>query len=704
MKGGNHSNLVWVEAQILEVLNEKPGKRMNHKQISFRLGFHSKEDRYLTQEALEALKSRNLIQENPQGNYLVESKSKNLIGRIEFNKRGSGYLLTDEDKPDIHIMPGMTWPALNGDLVEVELISTRRKDKPEGKVVKVIERARELHAGTLQVSDGFGFFVPDDTRSHLDFFIPKNKLKGVKNNYKALVKITDWPKTAKNPNAEVVQILGKAGENATEISAIMLEFGLKAEFPEPVLAEARRFADQIQDEALKGRKDFRNTLTFTIDPHDAKDFDDALSFLKLDDATFEVGVHIADVSHYVTEGSALDEEAHKRATSVYLVDRVIPMLPERLSNELCSLRPNEDSLCFAAVFRLDLKGNILDEWFGKTLIHSDRRFSYEEAQEILEKGSGDHSEVLGTLNIIAKNLKEQRFRDGAISFETEEVRFRLDPNGKPLEVVKKIRKDAHKLVEEFMLLANKRVATLVSTQYKPYSIPFRLHEPPVSNKMQEFAATASRFGFKIDTHSEAAYIKSINAMTLEIEGTMQSSILQPLAIRSMEKAYYTSKKSGHFGLGFEYYAHFTSPIRRYPDLLTHRYLDQMLRKAFPIQQENLESACKWSSNREQLAVEAERASVKYKQTEYISAFIGSEFEGIITGITEWGIYVEIIENRCEGMIRLRDMEDDVYEYVESGRYVTGKRKKIKRQMGDIVTIRVKRTNIAKRLIDFEFVL
>jgi ribonuclease R len=361
-------------------------------------------------------------------------------------------------------------------------------------------------------------------------------------------------------------------------------------------------------------------------------------------------------------------------------------------------------LCFAAVFELDGKGKILKEWFGKTVIHSHRRFSYEEAQEILEAGEGELATELTTLNKIAKNLKEERFRQGAISFETEEVKFKLDKLGKPIEVYKKVRKDAHKLVEEFMLLANKRVATLVSTKYKPYSIPYRLHEPPVPNKMMEFAAIASRFGFQINTDSEDEYIQSINAMTTEIEGTQASTILQPLAIRSMEKAFYTTKKSGHFGLGFDYYAHFTSPIRRYPDLLAHRHLFKMLDKVTPIDQSSLEAACKWSSDREQKAVEAERASIKYKQTEYISQFIGEEFEGIITGITEWGVYVEIIENKCEGMIRLKDMMDDIYEFFEKGRYVLGMRKGIKHQMGDVTKIRVKRTNIPKRLVDFEFVI
>lgn len=704
MANGNNNHNDWVEAQILEVLNERPGKRMNYKQISSRLGFNSKPDRELAGEALMDLVNKKLIVEQPKGSFYIEEVSEFLEGKIEFNKRGAGYLLTGEDEADIHITPGMTWPALNGDIVQVEMISTRRKDKPEGRVVKVVRRAKQEYVGVVQVSDGFGFFVPDDTRSHTDFFIPKDKLRGVKNNYKAIVKITDWPKMAKNPNAEVVKVLGKAGEHNTEIHAILMEFGLNPEFPKDVMDEADKMPVIIPEAEIATRKDFRETLTITIDPADAKDFDDAISFKVLGDNKYEVGVHIADVSHFVTEGSLLDKEAYARATSVYLVDRVVPMLPEKISNELCSLVPDEDRLCFAAVFELDGKGKILKEWFGKTVIHSHRRFSYEEAQEILEAGEGELATELTTLNKIAKNLKEERFRQGAISFETEEVKFKLDKLGKPIEVYKKIRKDAHKLVEEFMLLANKRVATLVNTKYKPYSIPYRLHEPPVPNKMMEFAAIASRFGFQINTDSEDEYIQSINAMTAEIEGTQASTILQPLAIRSMEKAFYTTKKSGHFGLGFDYYAHFTSPIRRYPDLLAHRHLFKMLDKVTPIDQSSLEAACKWSSDREQKAVEAERASVKYKQTEYISQFIGETFEGIITGITEWGVYVEIIENKCEGMIRLKDMTDDIYEFFEKGRYVLGMRKGIKHQMGDVTKIRVKRTNIPKRLVDFEFVI
>lgn len=704
MANGNNNHNDWVEAQILEVLNERLGKRMNYKQISSRLGFNSKPDRELAGEALMDLVSKKLIVEQPKGSFYIEEVSEFLEGKIEFNKRGAGYLLTGEDEADIHITPGMTWPALNGDIVQVEMISTRRKDKPEGRVVKVVRRAKQEYVGVVQVSDGFGFFVPDDTRSHTDFFIPKDKLRGVKNNYKAIVKITDWPKMAKNPNAEVVKVLGKAGEHNTEIHAILMEFGLNPEFPKDVMDEADKMPVIIPEAEIATRKDFRQTLTITIDPADAKDFDDAISFKVLGDNKYEVGVHIADVSHFVTEGSLLDKEAYARATSVYLVDRVVPMLPEKISNELCSLVPDEDRLCFAAVFELDGKGKILKEWFGKTVIHSHRRFSYEEAQEILEAGEGELATELTTLNKIAKNLKEERFRQGAISFETEEVKFKLDKLGKPIEVYKKVRKDAHKLVEEFMLLANKRVATLVNTKYKPYYIPYRLHEPPVPNKMMEFAAIASRFGFQINTDSEDEYIQSINAMTAEIEGTQASTILQPLAIRSMEKAFYTTKKSGHFGLGFDYYAHFTSPIRRYPDLLAHRHLFKMLDKVTPIDQSNLEAACKWSSDREQKAVEAERASIKYKQTEYISQFIGEAFEGIITGITEWGVYVEIIENKCEGMIRLKDMTDDIYEFFEKGRYVLGMRKGIKHQMGDVTKIRVKRTNIPKRLVDFEFVL
>ncbi|NUM32026.1 MAG: ribonuclease R [Bacteroidetes bacterium] len=692
----------WLESQIFQILNENTGAKMNYKQLSSRLGFYNKDERKTINLILNSMVNNKKIIEQPLGSFYVEKKTGKTEGVIEINKRGAGFLIL-ENENDIHISPSLTYPALSGDTVLVEIIKTGRKTKPEGKVLKVIKRKKELFSGIVQVSNGFGFFVPDDASLNTDFFIPKNKLKGAKNNDRAVAKLINWPQTSNNPYVEIVKILGKSGENNAEINAILYEYGLKTDFPESVIAESQNINETITETEIKKRNDFRNKLTFTIDPEDAKDFDDAISFVKLNDKIFEIGIHIADVSHFVTENSELDKEALSRATSVYLVDRVVPMLPENLSNNICSLRPDVDRLCFSAVFELDIKGKIHKEWFGKTVIHSNKRFSYEEAQNNIEKNEGLYAQELIILNKIAKNLKNERLRQGAISFETEEIKFLLDKNAKPVKVLKKVRKDAHKLIEEFMLLANKRVATTVNKNYKPYTIPYRLHEPPIPSKMQEFADVASRFGYKINTTNEDEYIKSINEMIEATDGTKFSGILQPLAIKSMEKAFYTSQKTGHFGLGFDYYAHFTSPIRRYPDLLTHRYFILMIEQKFPIHQENIEQTCNWCSKREQLAVDAERTSVKFKQTEYLSNYIGDEFEGIISGITSWGIFVELVENKCEGMVRIKDMKDDIYEFYEKGKFVMGRRKKIKYSIGDNVSIKVKKTNITKRTIDFELV-
>ncbi|MCC6722421.1 MAG: ribonuclease R [Bacteroidia bacterium] len=692
----------WLENQILNLLNEKQGLKLNYKQIASKMGYNSKNDRKLIEEALLNLKSGKSIIEQPTGSFFTEKKSEYIEGIIEINRRGAGFLIM-ENEQDIHITPALTYPALNGDTVQIELIKTGRKSKPEGRVIKLIKRNKEQFTGTVQVSNGFGFFVADDVSVNTDFFIPKNKLKGVKNNDKVLVKLISWPESSKNPYVEIVKILGKTGDNNAEIHSILYQFGLEPEFDKKLIDEAELISEKINDTEISKRLDCRKKITFTIDPEDAKDFDDAISFEKIDEDKFEIGVHIADVSHFVIQNSELDNEALHRSTSVYLVDRVVPMLPEKISNNICSLLPNVDRLCFSAIFKIDRNGKIINEWFGKTIINSNKRFTYEEAQLILESGNGIYCNELMVLNDIAKKLKNERIKRGAISFETEEIKFKLDVNGKPIKVLKKIRKDAHKLIEEFMLLANKKVAETVNKKYKPYSIPYRLHEPPVPTKMNEFAEIAFRFGYKINTESEDKYIRSINEMLELADGQKVLGILQPLAIKSMEKAFYTSKKTGHFGLGFDYYAHFTSPIRRYPDLLTHRYFFMMLENKIPINQSELEQTCNWCSKREQLAVDAERTSIKYKQTEYLSNYIGEEFEGIISGITSWGIYVELIENKCEGMVRIKDMKGDIYEYYEKGKFVMGSRRKIKYCIGDTVFVLVKRANVNKRIIDFAIV-
>jgi ribonuclease R len=539
-----------------------------------------------------------------------------------------------------------------------------------------------------------------------DIFIPLDGLNGAKQGEKAIAKITDWPEDAKNPIGIITRVLGKQGENNTEMNAILAEYGFPLQFPEEVEKEANEISDVISAEEIKKRRDFRNILTFTIDPFDAKDFDDAISFQRLENGNVEVGVHIADVSHYIIPDSALDKEAFNRATSVYLVDRVIPMLPEKLSNGLCSLRPKEDKLCSAAVFELDANANVINQWFGKTIIHSDRRFAYEEAQEIIEGNSKELYEEMKTLNELAYKLRERKFKEGAISFESTEVKFKLDEAGKPTGVYVKERKDAHKLIEDYMLLANRKVAEFIAKKGKgkqKYTFVYRAHDSPKEEALLNFANFAIRFGYKINTKNDKEIARSLNHLMEDVEGKKEQNVLTQLAIRSMAKAIYTTKKSSHYGLAFDYYTHFTSPIRRYPDVMVHRLLEHYLSGGKSVGEEEYEKKSLHSSQMEKKAADAERASIKYKQAEYLENNIGKEYTGLISGVTEWGMYVEIIENKCEGMIRLRDITDDFYVWDEKNYCIIGQRKKKKYQLGDEVKISVKKVDLAKRQIDFTLV-
>jgi ribonuclease R len=536
-----------------------------------------------------------------------------------------------------------------------------------------------------------------------DIFIPLDRLNGAKDNYKAIAKIVDWPEDAKNPIGEITHVLGKQGENNAEMNAILADYGFPLAFPDEVEKQAESIKEEITKEEIAKRRDFREILTFTIDPADAKDFDDAISFQLLKNGNIEVGVHIADVSHYVKPDSALDKEAFERGTSVYLVDRVIPMLPERLSNGLCSLRPNEDKLCFSAVFELDNEANVIEQWFGRTIIHSDTRFSYEDAQEVLENKSGKHSKELLKLNELAYKLRERKFKHGAISFESVEIKFRLDDQGKPLGVYVKERKDAHKLIEDFMLLANKKVAEFVAKKGKgkqKYTFVYRSHDSPKEDALLNFSQFALKFGYKIDMSSGRETARSLNFLMADVEGKKEQNVLTQLAIRSMAKAVYTTKKHSHYGLAFDYYTHFTSPIRRYPDVMVHRLLELYLADGKSVNEDEYEKMSIHSSQMEKKAADAERASVKYKQAEYLQNNIGEEFNGIISGLTEWGMYVEIIANKCEGMIRLRDLNDDFYVLDEKNYCIIGQRRKKKYQLGDEVTIMVKKVDLGKRQIDF----
>jgi ribonuclease R len=590
--------------------------------------------------------------------------------------------------------------------VKVYVYAKSKGKRKEGEVIEIIKRHKMEFTGIVKLSERFAFFIPDDRKMMHDIFIPLNELNGAKNGEKAVALITDWPADAKNPIGSIKHVLGKQGENDTEMNAILAEYGFPLSFPAEVEHEANAISDVISNEEIAKRRDFRDVLTFTIDPFDAKDFDDALSFKYLENGNYEVSVHIADVSHYIIPDSALDKEAYERGTSVYLVDRVIPMLPERLSNVLCSLRPNEDKLCFSAVFELDADARIVTEWFGKTVIHSNKRFAYEDVQTIIEDQAGEFLNEINLLNKLAYILRDRKFKNGAISFETKEVKFILDEHGKPTGVYVKERKDAHKLIEDFMLLANRKVAEYVAklgTGKQKYTFVYREHDSPKTESLQNFAQFAARFGYKISTKSDKETAKSLNFLMEDVEGKKEQNVLTQLAIRSMAKAIYTTKKTSHYGLAFEYYTHFTSPIRRYPDVMVHRLLQHYLHHGQSANAEHYEALCVHSSQMEKKAADAERASVKYKQAEFLTEQIGSIFTGIISGVTEWGMYVEIIENKCEGMIRLRDISDDFYTLDEKNYAIIGQRKKKRYQLGDEVKIKVKTVDLTKKQIDFTLI-
>lgn len=687
--------------EVLQVLAASPNRPLNYKQVGAKVPNISYKE---VNQVLESLLKDGKIVQPATGKYMFERmKADELIGTLDFNSRGDAYLVIEDVEDDIKIKSGDTLDSFDGDEVAVKLKYTQGKTKPRAFVTRVITRARETYVGTVSAGGNSFFIVPDGNKMHTDFFLPKERANGATDGDKVIFKFKDWPAKAKNPYARIVDILGRSGENTAEMHAIVAEFGFDTKFDDAVEHAADAFPKEISKEEIAKREDFRKITTFTIDPADAKDFDDALSFQTLPNGNVEIGVHIADVSHYVTPGDTIDNEAVERATSVYLVDRTIPMLPERLSNGLCSLRPHEESLTFSAIFELDGKGNVQKYRFAKTVIYSDHRFAYEDAQEVIENKAGKYAKELETMNDIALNLRNARYANGAINFETTEFRFVLDNKGAPTAVIPKVRKDAHKMIEEYMLLANKYVAMHLYTKNDKAPLPYRVHEEPSQEKMTDFVETAMEFGHKIDMSSNKAYSKSINELVAKIEGTLEGDILQPLAIRSMEKAFYTSKKIGHFGLAFEHYAHFTSPIRRYPDLITHRMLQDYLTKTKSFDYGDVEKMASHSSKQEQKATQAERASTKYKQVEYMASFKGEEFDGIISGVTDWGIFVEILENKCEGMVRLRDMKGDHYTYLPEKKKVIGERTKKSYSMGQRVRIRVKNTDLAKRNIDFVFV-
>lgn len=692
---------------ITDVFERTSNKPLNYKQVAAHLNLHDDESREAIKDILADTSNQAVFKQVERGKFQLKQLNVYLSGKIDMTADGSGFLVPeDPTESDVYIAPRKLRQALHGDIVKVHVYERKKGRKREGEVVEILQRAKTDFTGVIDISQSYAFFVPDDRKMLHDIFVPLDQLNGAKNGEKVVVSIVEWPKNAKNPIGKVKSVLGKKGENNTEMNAILADFGFPLHFPKSVEEEAVAISAEITPADLEKRVDFRQKTTFTIDPIDAKDFDDAISFEKLDNGNYEIGVHIADVSHYVLPDSELDKEAFERGTSVYLVDRVIPMLPERLSNELCSLRPNEDKLCFSAVFELDERANIQNEWFGRTIIHSNRRFTYEEAQEIIEQRQGDYAEEILKLNDLAHILRERKFKNGAISFETEEVKFHLDENGKPLGVYTKVRKDAHKLIEDFMLLANRRVAEYIGKQGRgknKLTFVYRFHDKPNTETLMAFSQFASRFGHKVNTKTDKEAAKSINALMQKIEGEKEQNILTTLAVRSMAKAIYTTKYSSHYGLAFDYYTHFTSPIRRYPDIMVHRLLQFYLDGGQKVNSEHYEKQCEHSSQMEKKAADAERASIKYKQAEFLKDQIGTEFIGIVSGVTEWGMYVEIEENKCEGMVRLRDITDDLYILDEKNYAIRGQRKKKVYQLGDEVRIRVKKVDLEKRQIDFTLI-
>lgn len=705
-KKSSHLELVLIQL-ISDVLEKSNKEALNYKQVSAKLNITDSDAKETILNILKQQAKKGIFAEPERGKFRLKDLKTFIIGKVDMTADGAAFIVPDDEfEKDVFVSARKLHNALHGDKVKVYIYAKKSGRKNEGEVVEIIQRAKTDFIGVIRISDRFAFVNVDDKKMLHDIFVPLSDLNGAKNGQKVQVTITDWPEGAKNPIGKISTILGEQGENNTEMNAILAQYGFPLSFPPEVEKEANAIPEQVSPEEIEGRRDFRDTVTFTIDPADAKDFDDAISFKKLENGNYEIGVHIADVSHYVRPNSALDKEAYGRATSVYLVDRVIPMLPERLSNGVCSLRPNEDKLCFAAVFELDEKANIITQWFGRTVIHSNRRFSYEEAQEVIESKAGDHADEILKLNELAYILRDKKFKEGAISFESTEVKFKLDEYGKPIGVYVKERKDAHKLIEDFMLLANRKVAEFIAKKGKgkqKYTFIYRSHDSPNLETLNTFALFAARFGYKINTKSDKEIAKSLNYLMEDVEGKKEQNVLTQLAIRSMAKAVYTTKKTSHYGLAFDHYTHFTSPIRRYPDVMVHRLLAAYLNNEKSASEEEYEIAASHSSAMEKRAADAERASIKYKQAEYLEDNIGNTYTGIISGVTEWGMYIELIANKCEGMIRLRDLTDDFYVLDEKNYCIVGQRKKRTYQLGDEVQVKVKKVDLSKRQIDFSLI-
>ncbi len=700
-RGESSFNKQTLSNKIIGIFSNHPNQTFNYKQIAKRLNIKEVALKQLVTTILNELSENEILTEIQRGKFKLKSKGGYITGIVDLTQRGAAYIISDDIEEDVFVSQANLNHALNKDKVKLYLYAKRKNKQVEGEVVEILERVKTKFVGTIERSGNFAFLIPNRRFMPYDIFIPARSLKNAKTGQKAVAQIVEWPERAKNPIGEIIDILGVEGKNETEMNAILAEYDLPYSFPKRIDQAAKKISEKISELEISLRKDFRDITTFTIDPEDAKDFDDALSIQQLKNKNWQVGVHIADVTFYVRPNTGIEKEAYKRATSVYLVDRVVPMLPELLSNNICSLRPNEDKLCFSAVFELNDNAKIISQWFGRTVIRSNKRFTYDEAQNIIETNEGELNNEIQKLNSLAQQLRAKRFKNGSIDFERSEVKFQLDENGKPLGIYSKVSKESNKLIEEFMLLANCKVAELIGkTEKKPKTFVYRIHDKPNREKLNAFSKFIKRFGYQLKLKSKKDVAQSINNLLADVVGKNEQEVIETLAIRTMAKAEYSTKNIGHYGLDFDYYTHFTSPIRRYPDMMVHRLLDRYLNKGKSVPADKYEEMCKHSSEMEQKAVNAERASIKYKQVEFMSDKIDEEFDGIISGVTQWGLFVEIIENKCEGLVSIRDLTDDYYIFDEENYCIIGKHKKIKYQLGDKIKIKVVNANLQKKQLDF----